>query len=52
MYKITTTQRGESVSRLNDDGSTTYIPADPNNTDYQEYLRWLEEGNTPESVAL
>jgi len=24
------------------------IPFDPANTDYQEYLRWLEAGNTPE----
>ena len=52
MYKTTTTLNGESVSRLNDDGSVSYIPVDPNNTDYQEYLRWLEEGNTPELVEL
>jgi hypothetical protein len=25
-----------------------WIPFDPANTDYQEYLRWLEAGNTPE----
>ena len=24
------------------------IPFDPGNTDYQEYLKWLEEGNEPE----
>ena len=23
------------------------IPFDEGNTDYQEYLKWLEEGNTP-----
>jgi hypothetical protein len=25
-----------------------FIPFDPANTDYAEYLRWLAEGNTPE----
>jgi len=25
-----------------------FIPTDPDNTDYQAYLRWLEVGNTPE----
>jgi hypothetical protein len=33
-----------SVLRLADGGQ---IPFDPDNTDYQTYLRWLEEGNTP-----
>jgi hypothetical protein len=26
------------------------IPFDPDNTDYQAYLKWLEEGNTPEEA--
>jgi len=24
------------------------IPFHPANTDYQQYLKWLDEGNTPE----
>lgn len=24
-----------------------YIPFEPANTDYQAYLKWLSEGNTP-----
>jgi Phage tail assembly chaperone protein len=29
-------------------GTTTSIPFDPANTDYQAYLAWLEAGNIPE----
>jgi hypothetical protein len=25
-----------------------FIPINKDNTDYQQYLKWLEEGNTPE----
>ncbi len=25
----------------------SYIPFNPANTDYAEYLKWLAEGNTP-----
>jgi hypothetical protein len=26
----------------------TFVPFDPANTDYQQYLKWLEAGNTPQ----
>ena len=25
-----------------------WIPTDESNTDYQEYLKWVAEGNTPQ----
>jgi hypothetical protein len=33
------------IRRLPDNAD---IPFDPANTDYQEYLKWVAEGNTPE----
>ena len=35
------------VKRISDNA---FIPFDPDNTDYQAYLKWLEEGNTPEAA--
>ena len=34
------------------DGFVDYwVPPDPANTDYQEYLRWRAEGNSPALVG-
>lgn len=48
MYKLQQTDIFGKPSRTvvrTIDGAT--IPFDPDNTDYQEYLAWLAEGNTP-----
>ena len=42
MYQLTT---GTSIKRLSDGA---FMPNDPGNRDYREYLEYLEAGNTPE----
>ena len=49
MYKLNKDCEGNVSSVTKNDGSGLIlcIPFDPANTDYQAYLKWLEEGNTP-----
>ena len=46
MYKLYKNSNNleDSVIRLSDNAS---IPFDPQNVDYQAYLLWCEQGNTP-----
>ncbi len=47
MYKLIKSihQSNPEVVIRTADGA--FIPFDPANIDYQQYLKWLEEGNTP-----
>ena len=46
MYKLVKIKEGETgvVLRIADSAA---IPLEPMNTDYQAYLKWVAEGNTP-----
>jgi hypothetical protein len=48
MYKLIKPRFGNEpniVKRLVDG---CFIPFNPDNSDYQQYIKWLAEGNTPE----
>lgn len=47
MYKLFRNKTGADVAvqRLSDNA---FIPFDPANRDYQEYLKWVAAGNTPQ----
>ena len=52
-YKLTkdpiTGDPGTSVNKT-ENGKISFIPTDESNTDYQEYLEWVEAGNTAEAA--
>jgi hypothetical protein len=54
MYRIvkTISYGVEYTSIIRDNGNEQYtsFPSDENNTDYQAYLKWVAEGNTPEAA--
>ena len=45
LYKIINVANHHLIKRTVDN---LFIPLDTANTDYQEYLEWLAEGNEPE----
>ena len=50
MYKLIKSKFTGQVggaAKIEDDKMISFL-FDPANTDYQEYLAWLSEGNTPE----
>ena len=49
LYKSAFSDKVNGVLKANDN-STMSIPFDEANTDYQEYLAWVAEGNTAEAA--
>jgi hypothetical protein len=48
-YQLIEEMGWRSILRRADDA---VIPLDPANRDYQEYLAWIAEGNTPDPAPL
>jgi hypothetical protein len=48
MYKLLKDQSGNLVDYILRLSDTACIPMNESNTDYQEYLKWVAEGNTPQ----
>ena len=48
MYKLYKTPSGQDAAMTIGVEPQISFAFDPNNTDYQAYLKWLAEGNTPE----
>ena len=47
MYKLIKDTVTNTICSVNNLENNTSIPFDPANTDYQQYLAWLAEGNQP-----
>lgn len=45
MYQIWKAKEGDTIVRL---GDMAFIPCAEDNTDYQQYLAWIAEGNVAE----
>ena len=47
MYKKVIQPNGQPATCIKRLADNAFIPFDPANTDYAEYLQWLAEGNEP-----
>jgi len=40
----------KSIQMIDEDGTKWNVPFAPGNIDYQKYLAWVAEGNTPDAA--
>tara|TARA_Y100001963_G_scaffold83330_1_gene115467 strand:+ start:1238 stop:1399 length:162 start_codon:yes stop_codon:yes gene_type:complete len=49
-YKLVNLLGTSTLSCIKDTETNTVIPLDPMNTDYAEYLEWVDAGNTADAA--
>ena len=49
-YQLTSTADGSIIKKDDSNNFLASIPPATDNTDYQEYLEWVEAGNTAEAA--
>jgi hypothetical protein len=47
-YTYTDTLKNASIISIDENAAKLFIPLDPENLEYQAFLKWVAEGNTPE----
>ena len=47
MYKIAKDPNGKNIIHLEQNGTKISFNENPDNTDYQQYLKWVAQGNEP-----
>ena len=52
IYELSTTEFGKTIKKTDVNGVIWWIPTDPANSDYQRYLRWLENPDADEAQSL
>jgi len=50
--EYTTEHGAKFVKQINDDGTELHIPKVEGNSDYQRYLRWLENPDAEENGTI
>lgn len=51
-YTEIETETGSKIITLEENGVLYSIPTDPSNSDYQRYLRWLENPDAEENGTI
>jgi hypothetical protein len=49
-YQLVATLPGMTMQTVQRIADGAFVPFDPANRDYQEYLAWLDAGNTPDAA--